>query len=101
MTQKKTDPGALPVFDAAAYLDDEESQSIYLDEAFQTNDPVFIARCIGDVARARGMTHVAEASGLSRASLYKALGEGGNPEFATILRVLQALGIGLATRGAA
>ena len=68
---------------------------MYLEDAMETNDPKFIARAIGDVARARGMTDIAKASGLSRESLYKALSGDGNPEFATMLRVLNALGLRL------
>jgi probable addiction module antidote protein len=98
MTQAKIDLASLSVFDLATYLDTDQRQALYLDEALETNDPAFIARCIGDIARARGMTQVAEAAVLTRASLYKALSEDGNPEFATVMRVLTALGIGLVTR---
>lgn len=85
-------------FDPAEYLDTEEAQLAYLDEAFGTGDAAFIARSIGVVARARGMTMVARQAGLARESLYKALGEDGNPEFGTILKVLGALGMGLSVR---
>jgi probable addiction module antidote protein len=98
MTQTKIDPVSLPVFDLATYLDTDQRQALYLDEALETNDPAFIARCICDIVCARGMTQVDESAGLTRASLYKALSEDGNPEFATIMRVLTALGIGLVTR---
>ena len=83
------------LFDPAAYLDDDESIAGYLEEALATDDPHFIAKAIGDVARARGMSQIAKDSGLSRESLYKALAGDGNPEFATILRVLKALGLRL------
>lgn len=85
-------------FDPAEYLDTEESQLAYLDEAFATGDAAFIARSIGAVARARGMTAIAKQAGLSRESLYKALSEAGNPEFSTIIKVLGALGIGLGVK---
>jgi probable addiction module antidote protein len=64
-----------------------------IDEA--GDDAEFIAKTLGDVARSRGMASVARASGLSREGLYKALGEGGNPTFATVLCVLRALGMQL------
>jgi probable addiction module antidote protein len=54
-----------------------------------------VAAALGDVARAKGMSQIAEAAGLGRESLYKALSAGGNPEFATILKVVQALGLRL------
>jgi probable addiction module antidote protein len=86
-------------FDAAEYLDSDEAIAAYLDEAFLTQDPVFITHAIGVAARARGMTQVAKDAGLSRESLYKALSDTGNPEFATVLRVLQALGLRMTTVG--
>lgn len=69
----------------AAYLD------AWLEEA--PEDATGIARALGDIARAKGMTQVARDAGLSRESLYKALGEHGNPSFATILKVAKALGV--------
>ena len=85
-------------FDAAEYIDGEAGALAYLESAFETKDAAFIAEALGDVARARGMTKVAKAAGLSRESLYKALSSDGNPEFATILRVIDALGFTLAIR---
>jgi probable addiction module antidote protein len=82
-------------FDAAEYLDTPEAQAIFLSEAMETGDAAFIAHALGIVARARGMASVAREAGLGRESLYKALGEGGNPEFATVLRVIAALGLKL------
>jgi probable addiction module antidote protein len=78
-------------FDPSKHLDDDEAIAFYIDEALATNDAAVVAACLGDVARARGMTQLAKEAGLTRASLYKALSAGGNPEFATILRVIQAL----------
>lgn len=69
----------------AAYLD------AWLDDA--PEDATGIARALGDIARAKGMTQVARDAGLSRESLYKALGENGNPTFATVLKVAKALGV--------
>jgi len=82
-------------FDAAAYLDSREAIAAYLSEAFETNDPAFITAALGTVARAQGMTAVAKETGLSRESLYKALSPEGHPEFSTVLKVLNALGVQL------
>jgi probable addiction module antidote protein len=71
----------------AAYLD------AWLDEA--PDDVSGIARALGDIARAKGMSQVAKEAGLSRESLYRALSEGGNPSFATVLKVARALGVRL------
>ena len=76
----------------AAYLD------AWLDEA--PEDAAGIARALGDIARAKGMTKVAEATGLSRESLYRALSAGGNPSLATVLKVARALGVRLHARAA-
>lgn len=83
-------------YDSAEYLDTPEAVAAYIDEAFQTGDAAFIAHALGVAARARGMTQIAKAAGLSRESLYRALGDNGNPEFSTVLRVAKALGLRLA-----
>jgi probable addiction module antidote protein len=88
-------------FDAADYLDTEELQVGYITAALETGDPDFIRDALGIVARARGMSGVAKAAGLNRESLYKALGESGNPEFSTIMRVLRAMGLTLSVRARA
>ena len=87
-------------FDPAEFLNDDESIAAYLDEAMSTGDAKFIAKSLGVVARARGMTQIANETGLSRESLYRALGDDGNPEFATLLSVISALGLrlGVATK---
>jgi probable addiction module antidote protein len=86
-------------FDAAEYLDDDQAIAEYLEEAMKVatedSDPAFLAQALGTVARARGMSQIAKDAGLSRESLYKALGAEGNPEFATVMRVLRALGLRL------
>jgi probable addiction module antidote protein len=82
-------------FDPAEYLDDSESIAAYMSEAFESEDPAFIADALGVVARARGMSEVAREAGVSRESLYRALSTDGNPEFATVLRVVRALGLQL------
>ncbi len=82
-------------FDAAQYLASEAAQAEYLTVALETGDAAFIADAIGVVARAKGMAEVAKGAGLGRESLYKALSADGNPEFATILKVIRALGLKL------
>jgi probable addiction module antidote protein len=67
----------------------------YLTEAFEADDPAAIAMAIGAVARSQGMSAVAEKAGLSRENLYRALGGDAKPEFATVLKVLRAMGIDL------
>jgi probable addiction module antidote protein len=86
------------LFDAADYLDSAEVIAVYLEEAFATDDPAYIAHALGTVARAKGMTEVARKTGLSRESLYKALSAEGNPEFATILKVMSALDLKISAR---
>jgi probable addiction module antidote protein len=83
----------LRVFDPADYLNGPEEMALYMTEALDSGDPAFIADAIGVIARARGMTQVAKDAGLSRESLYRALSANGNPEFATILKVMSALGL--------
>ncbi|HTT99241.1 MAG TPA: addiction module antidote protein [Rhizomicrobium sp.] len=87
-------------FDAAEYLDTPERQAEYISAALETGDAAFVRDAIGVVARARGMNEIARVAGLNRESLYKALGETGNPEFATMLNVLRALGLELSARPA-
>jgi probable addiction module antidote protein len=87
-------------FDAAEYLDSEERQIAYVSAALETGDAGFIRDALGLVARARGMGQVAKASGLNREILYRALGESGNPEFTTVMRVIRGLGLTLTTRPA-
>lgn len=82
-------------FDAADYLNTRDAQVEYLTAAYETGDPEFIRDAYNLVARARGMTRIAAETGLSRESLYKALGESGNPEFGTVMRINRALGITL------
>ncbi len=82
-------------WDAADYLESEEDVVLYLEAAFEDGDPGLIAAALGDIARAKGMTTVAAEAGLGRESLYKALSPDGNPEFATVLKVLRALGLRL------
>lgn len=69
----------------------------YLEACFEEagDDAAFIAKALGNIARARGMTQLARDTGLAREGLYKALSENGNPEFATVMKVIKALGLKL------
>lgn len=89
-------------YDVAEQLRTPEEMAAYLDAWLvdAPDDAAGIARALGDIARAKGMTQVARDAGLSRESLYKALGENGNPSFATILKVARALGVQLHARAA-
>lgn len=84
-------------WDSAEYLKTEEDMANYLDACMEEagDDPAFIAKALGTIARARGMTQVARDAGVSRESLYRALSGEGNPEFGTILKVVKALGLKL------
>lgn len=88
-------------FDAGEYLDSEEAIAAYLEAALEENDLDLFLSALGDVAKARGMAKVAEASGLGRESLYKALRPGAKPAFSTISKVVQALGVKLQVTPAA
>lgn len=83
-------------WDAATYLETPEQIALYLEAVFEEGDPQLIASAIGDVARAYGMTQLASETGLAREALYRSLSEQGNPELATVLKVLGALGLRLA-----
>jgi len=84
-------------YDVAEQLRTPEEMAAYLDAwlAEAPDDAAGIARALGDIARAKGMSQVARDAGLSRESLYKALSETGNPSFATVLKVARALGVRL------
>jgi probable addiction module antidote protein len=86
--------------DAADYLNSEERQVAYITAALETGDADFVRDALGVVAKARGMSEIAKTTGLNRESLYKALGETGNPEFATVMRILRALGLTLSAHPA-
>ena len=82
-------------WDPADHLRTDEDMAAYLEAALEEGDPTLVAAALGDIARAKGMTQVARDAGLGRESLYKALSPAGNPEFATILKVVAALGLRL------
>ena len=82
-------------FDAADYLDNEETIAAYLTAALEDENPDIFLVAVKDVARARGMTQLAKDTGLGRESLYKALAPGAKPRYDTLLKVLRALGVSL------
>ncbi|CAM5497713.1 MULTISPECIES: addiction module antidote protein [Pseudomonadati] len=84
-------------FDTVDYLKSPEDMAAYLDACFEEDpgDGSLIRAALNDIARAQGMTQIARDAGLGRESLYKALGSKGNPEFATIIKVMKALGLKL------
>ena len=84
-------------YDVAEHLRTPEDMAAYLEACLEeaNGDAAFIAKALGDIARAKGMTQVARDAGLSRESLYKALSGERSPGFDTILKVLQALGLKL------
>ena len=86
---------ATKVWDVTEHLGSEEEIANYLDAVFEDGDPALIKAAIADVARARGMSEIAAKSGITRAGLYKALSESGNPSFATMASVIRALGVRL------
>jgi probable addiction module antidote protein len=82
-------------WDAAEHLKTDEDMAAYLEAALEEDDPALVAAALGDIARAKGMGALAKQTGLGRESLYKALSPEGNPELATVLKVLKALGLRL------
>ncbi|MFY8188152.1 MAG: addiction module antidote protein [Flavobacterium sp.] len=82
----------LTKFDIADYLDSNEMIAEYLNEVLEHGNESDLIAAIGNVAKAIGMTKIAEKTGLSRPSLYKALSEGAKPQFSTIMKVLKAIG---------
>jgi probable addiction module antidote protein len=82
-------------WDSAEYLKTDKDIANYLEAVFEDGDPALVSHALGVVARAKGMSQTAKAAGLGRESLYKALSRDGNPEFATVLKVMRALGLKL------
>jgi probable addiction module antidote protein len=85
----------LKQFDASAYLDNDEVIAEYLTAALEDGNPDVFLSAIGNVAKARGMSAIAESSGLGRESLYKTFAPGAKPRYDTVLKVLRSLGIKL------
>jgi probable addiction module antidote protein len=87
-------------WDVVEHLKTETDMAAYLEAVLEDGDPMLITAALGDIARAKGMTELARATGLGRESLYKALSSEGNPEFATVLKVIRALGLRLRAEAA-
>jgi len=85
----------LAPFDAADYLDNEQVVAEYINAALEDENPEVLLQAIADVAKARGMTQLANSTGLGRESLYKALAPGAKPRYDTVLRLVRALGVEL------
>jgi probable addiction module antidote protein len=85
----------LKEFDASAYLDNDEVIAEYLTAALEDGNPDVFLAAVGNVAKARGMSEIAETTGLGRESLYKAFAPGAKPRYDTVLKVLQSLGVKL------
>ena len=83
------------IWDPATHLGTADDVAAYLEAALQDGDPQLVTAALGDIARAKGMSQVARDAGLGRESLYKSLSSSGNPELATILKVITALGLEL------
>lgn len=90
-------------YDVAEHLRTPEEMAAYLEAclAESDGDPSFVAKALGDIARAKGMAALARETGLGRESLYKALSADGNPQLSTILKVAKALGLEISVRPAA
>jgi probable addiction module antidote protein len=95
IARKKAPKVKTSAYDVAEHLRTPAEMAAYLDAWLEEapDDVSGIARALGDIARAKGMSLVAKEAGLSRESLYRALSEGGNPSFATVLKVARALGV--------
>lgn len=89
-------------YDVAEHLRTPEDMALYLDACIEESDgdPAFVVKALGDIARAKGMTDLARATGLGRESLYKALSGDRSPEFGTIMKVAKALGLRLTVTAA-
>lgn len=92
---KKIRIADLPEFDFSEHLESEQAMAEYLTVVLEDNDPSLLAAALGDIARARGMSEIARASGITREALYKALRPDAQPRFDTISRVCTALGVKL------
>jgi probable addiction module antidote protein len=85
-------------FDPAQYLTNPEAIAEFMSDALETGDAAYIAKAMGVVARAKGMTELARETGLSREQLYRSFSEHGNPTLKTLLAVMNALGIEMTVR---
>jgi probable addiction module antidote protein len=84
-------------YDVADYLKSEEDMALYLEACFDEagDDATIIAAALGDIARAKGMSDIAAATGLTREGLYRTLSKDGNPSFSAVLKVMKAMGLKL------
>lgn len=89
------------IWDPATHFSTADDVAAYLEAALQDGDPQLVAAALGDIARAKGMSQVARDAGLGRESLYKSLSSSGNPELATVLKIISALGLELHVTAAA
>jgi len=82
-------------YDVAEYLNTPEEMAAYLEACLEeaNGDAAFVARALGNIARAKGMSEIARETGLSRESLYKSLSGERSPSFETVLKVINALGL--------
>lgn len=85
-------------YDAAEFLDSPEAMAVFIEDIMESNDPAMIANGIGVVARAKGMTDLAKATGIGRESLYQLLGKNGNPTLKNLTLILNALGMQLSAK---
>lgn len=92
---EKISVSRLPEFDITELLQSEQDVAEYLSLVIEDGDPALLAATLGDMARARGMTQIAQEAGIGRESLYKALRPDASPRFDTIARVCRALGVKL------
>jgi len=90
MTKTQTFP-----WDAAGYLETKEDMAAYLEAALEEGDSTLVIAALRDIARSQGMTHLTKETGLDYESLHQALSSEENPEFATVLKVIQAVGLKL------
>lgn len=82
-------------FDVSDYLETEEDIAGYLQAILEENNPALLTAALGDIAKARGMTEIAKASGVTREALYRALRANANPRYETVAKVISALGLKL------
>lgn len=85
-------------YDPAIALVDDDEIAVFMADAFETGDATYIAKALGVVARAKGMTQIAASTGLSREQLYRSFSDKGNPTLKTTLAVMKALGIALSIK---
>ena len=88
----------LSTYDPAAALVDDKEIAFFMSDAFATGDAGYVAKCLGVVARAKGMAEIASQTGLSREQLYRSFSENGNPTLKSTLAVMKALGIDLSAK---